>query len=102
MTLFGYTFHRRAGMRWGNRPAAGPADRPANNLSQLPPGRSARVSGFLEGLSAERQAHLQSYGIVPGAIVRVVQHNPVTIIQVEHLELALERSLAEKVQLSQR
>jgi len=66
-------------------------------LVDVPVGWQAKISGFTPGLSAERNAHLQSYGVVPGYWVRVVQHSPVTVIQVEHIELALERGLARKV-----
>ena len=68
-------------------------------LADVPPGCQARVAGFLPGLSAERRSHLLSYGLVPGYWLRLVQHSPVTIVQVEHLELALERDLACKVQV---
>ncbi len=40
-----------------------------------------------------------AYGLTPGAQVRVVQHSPVTVVQVENLEIALERSLAEGIRI---
>jgi Fe2+ transport system protein FeoA len=72
----------------------------ATSLVDIPPGCRARVVGFLVGLSDERKAHLQSYGLTPGTWVRVVQHSPVTVIQVEQLELALEGDLARQVQVT--
>jgi Fe2+ transport system protein FeoA len=47
----------------------------------------------------ERRAHLQAYGLVPGHCVRILQHSPVTIVQIEHMELALEGGLARQVQV---
>jgi Fe2+ transport system protein FeoA len=57
------------------------------------------VKGFCPGLSPERLAQLQSYGLLPGYWVRVLQHSPVTLIQVEQTELALETELACEVQI---
>jgi Fe2+ transport system protein FeoA len=59
-----------------------------------------RVKGFLPGLTAERRAHLQAYGLSPGYWVEVIQHYPVTVVRVEHTELALEAGLACQVQVS--
>ncbi len=69
-------------------------------LSEARRGQQAVVRGFAPGFPASRQAHLLAYGLTPGARVRVLQHRPVTIIQVEHLEIALERSLAEGIQIT--
>jgi Fe2+ transport system protein FeoA len=66
-------------------------------LADIPVGWQAKVAGFAPGLSPERNAHLQAYGLVPGYLVHVVRHSPVMVIRVEHLELALERGLARKV-----
>jgi Fe2+ transport system protein FeoA len=63
-------------------------------LADVPAGGRARVAGFCRGIPADRLAHLQAYGLAPGYWVRVLQHRPVTIIQVEHTELALETELA--------
>lgn len=63
-------------------------------LADVPTGCRARVVGFCPGLPADRLAYLQAYGLAPGYWVRVLQHNPVTVVQVEHTELALETELA--------
>jgi Fe2+ transport system protein FeoA len=76
------------------RPLSSPAE---TNLAEVVPGSQATFLGFAPGMPAERQAHLQAYGLVPGSLVQVVQHSPVTVVQVDHLELALERSLARLV-----
>ena len=70
-----------------------------HRLSEVPPGRRTRVVDFLPGLPADRRAQLQAYGLAPGYYIQVVQHSPVTIIQVDHTELALETSLARQVQV---
>ena len=70
---------------------------PGVTLADIQPGRSARITGFATSIVPERHAHLRSYGLVPGCMVRVIQHSPVTIIQVEHTELALEGGLAREV-----
>lgn len=66
-------------------------------LADLTPGRSAQVIGFSPSIPTGQQAHLQAYGIIPGRLVQVVQHEPVTVVQVEHLELALESDLAREI-----
>lgn len=37
--------------------------------------------------------------MVPGYLVRVIQQAPVTVVQIEHTELALESGLAREVQV---
>lgn len=66
-------------------------------LADLAPGQCARVVGFSPAIPTSQQAHLQAYGITPGRLVQVVQREPVTVVQVEHLELALEADLARDV-----
>jgi Fe2+ transport system protein FeoA len=52
-------------------------------------------------MPAERMSHFQAYGLVPGHQVRVLQHSPVTVVEIEHTELALERELAREIQIEQ-
>jgi Fe2+ transport system protein FeoA len=66
-------------------------------LADIQPGHEATVLQFDERISTRQMENLQAYGLVPGRRVRVLQHLPETIIQVEHTELALEKSLADKV-----
>jgi Fe2+ transport system protein FeoA len=68
-------------------------------LADVPPGARAIVSGFSDEFPAERRAILQAYGLNPEYEVRVVQHSPVTVIQVENTELALEEELALGIQV---
>lgn len=68
-------------------------------LADVAPGSEVLVAGFSARLSAERRAHLQAYGLAPGYRLRVMQHSPVTVVQIEHIELAMERDLARAVQV---
>lgn len=65
-----------------------------NTLANVRPGGRAMVVGFCERMNPERRAHLQAYGLAPGRAVQVVQQSPVTVVQVDHTELALEVGLA--------
>jgi Fe2+ transport system protein FeoA len=69
------------------------------NLASIQPGHKAKVIGFADTIPTDKQAHLQSYGLIPGRIVQVVRHSPVTIIQVEHTELAIETEMAKDIQV---
>jgi len=66
-------------------------------LMDVPPGMKIKVLGFSPGIPKGRQAHLQSYGLTPGSLVQILQQVPITVVQVEHLELALEHALANKI-----
>jgi hypothetical protein len=70
-------------------------------LADVPAGFRAKVGGFCADLPADRLAYLQGYGLAPGYWVRVLQHSPVTVVQVEFTELALETELACEVQVDQ-
>jgi Fe2+ transport system protein FeoA len=72
-----------------------------NTLADVLPGEGAKLTGFAPELPSERWAHLQAYGLVPGRYVRVLQHNPVTVVQVEHCEIALEGELAAQIRVLQ-
>lgn len=74
-----------------------PEDSEPHLLSAQPPGTTTRLLGYLPGMPPKRRAQLQAYGLLPGQTLRVIQHNPVTIIQVELTELALETELARSV-----
>jgi Fe2+ transport system protein FeoA len=72
-----------------------------DTLADVIPGEGARLIGFAPEFPPERWAHLQAYGLVPGRFVRVLQHNPVTVVQVEHCEIALEGELASQIRVLQ-
>lgn len=69
------------------------------NLAGISPGKQAKVIGFSDTIPADKQARLQSYGVIPGRVIRVRQHSPVTVIQVENTELALENEMAREIQV---
>lgn len=69
-------------------------------LADVAPGVQVRVIGFLPGMPTERGIHLLAYGLTPGTLVRVQQHSPVTVLQIEHLELALEAILTRQILVS--
>jgi Fe2+ transport system protein FeoA len=43
---------------------------------------------------------LQAYGLVPGREVEVIQHAPVTVVRVEHVDLAFEAGIARGIVVS--
>lgn len=66
-------------------------------LADVPVGACAWVVKFCERIPRARRDQLQAYGLSPGKSVRIEQHFPVTIVQIDHIEIALERSLAELI-----
>jgi Fe2+ transport system protein FeoA len=98
MTLFGYKIEHRPFA--GRQKKLFATSDTVATLIDIRPGRQAQLRGFAPGLSSERFAHLQAYGLVPGRWVRVLQHAPVTIIQVENCELALEADLARQIEIT--
>jgi Fe2+ transport system protein FeoA len=71
---------------------------PEKSLVDITPGTEARVIAF-NGLGVKQIESLQAYGLAPGSLVKVVRHKPVTIIQVDNTELALEHDLAIQVKV---
>ena len=68
------------------------------SLVDIMPGGEARVIAF-NGLGVKQIESLQAYGLAPGSLVKIVRHKPVTIIQIDNTELALERDLAIQVKV---
>lgn len=98
MTLFGYEI-KFPDYNSKNQKRSSKGQDIRFSLAQVKPGRQVKVNGFSPELSSRRTSQLQSYGVVPGCCLRVIQQSPVTIIQVEHLELALEGGLAALIQV---
>lgn len=48
----------------------------------------------LDGVSPVRREQLEAIGLRAGRPVRVIQHTPVTVVEVDQTEIALERDLA--------
>ena len=70
-------------------------------LAEVPAGCKVQVLAFSEDFPADRRAYLQAYGLVPDYWVQVLQHSPVTIVRLDHLELALENELARGIKVYQ-
>jgi Fe2+ transport system protein FeoA len=70
-------------------------------LADVTPGATAKIIGFCGKISGERCSHLRAYGLVPGNLVKVLQHSPVTVIQIDHTELAMELELACEIQVEE-
>jgi len=101
-----FRFRKRHGFgfRFGRRRKHCPRRTPPGQtatLADVPPGCKAKVLGFTQYLPPERLSHFQAFGLVPGHKVRVMQHSPVTVVQIEHTELALERDLAKEIQVTE-
>ncbi|MGF1645144.1 MAG: ferrous iron transport protein A [Thiotrichales bacterium] len=66
-------------------------------LKETVPGRNVKVAGFSDTLSKRHQHHLRAYGLEAGGTVNVLQQRPVTIIRIDHTELALDHRIAAQV-----
>lgn len=75
--------------------AATPADG-HSALSLVKPGSVVRVVEIGEGASSWHE-RLQAYGIAPGREVTVVQQAPVTVVRVDHVDLAFEAAIARHI-----
>jgi Fe2+ transport system protein FeoA len=70
------------------------SDSECTTLADVPSGGKAEIIGFSAGFPPDRRAYLQAYGLVENYSVQVVQHSPVIIVKIDHIELALESDLA--------
>lgn len=95
MALFGRRFRFRRRCRKCHSKGA------RRSLFDVAVGKRACVRGFFPGLSSERQAYLQAYGVMPGYLVRILQQRPVTVVQVENMELAMEGNLARQIEVDE-
>jgi Fe2+ transport system protein FeoA len=67
-----------------------------DRLADAPPGCRVCMAGFSEEGVCWRE-RLQAYGVSPGSEIEVVQQSPVTVVRVDHVELAFERSVARDI-----
>ena len=72
---------------------------PPTRLADLRPGCQARVVA-IDGAAAAWCERLRAYGLVPGCRLLLVQRTPVTVVQVEHLDLAFEAPIAAGILVS--
>jgi Fe2+ transport system protein FeoA len=76
--------------------AAATTSADAATLANAAPGVRVRVSGIGAG-AAEWREHLQAYGISRGREIQVVQQSPVTVVRVDHVDLAFEARIAREI-----
>lgn len=65
-------------------------------LADVPLDQRARVVD-MRALPVSQRDQLHGYGILPGCVLRVVQRLPVTVVQIEHTELAIETEIAQTI-----
>lgn len=65
-------------------------------LADVPLDYRARVVD-MSALPAAQREQLQGYGVLPGCMLRVMQRTPVTVVQIEHTELAIETEIARAI-----
>lgn len=85
-------FHRRRHRRGLEHPHRGAGI----SLAEVPPGCEATLINYTE-TDAGMGGALRAYGLLPGRRVKVIAQHPVTIVQVEQTELALESQLARAI-----
>ena len=69
-------------------------------IADLSPGMEARIVS-LQAVHELRRELLMAYGLAPGSCVQVLQHKPVTILRVDHMELAVEDDVARRITVDQ-
>lgn len=67
---------------------------PKESILVIRPGETVEVAEFGHGMPADQAALLRTYGIGEGRMVKVVQHRPMTVLEVDQTEVALESDLA--------
>lgn len=65
-------------------------------LSDFPPGASVRIV-FLTPKFHQRLDRLSSFGVLPGAVVRLHQKHPACVLRVGATEVAIEREVAGEI-----
>lgn len=74
----------------------GPSGAP---LTQWPEGSRVRVTG-LSRVDSPSTAHLVALGVVPGAVLTLVQRYPAFVVQIGHAEFALDQELAGRIHVA--
>jgi len=63
-------------------------------LTEAPARSNVHIEGFAADTPHDLRERLLAYGLIPGQHIRVLAQKPVTVLQIEHTELALEKVLA--------
>lgn len=68
-------------------------------LTEWPEGVSVRVTA-LSRVDSPSTAHLVALGVVPGAMLTLVQRYPAFVVRIGHAEFALDQELAGRIHVS--
>lgn len=68
------------------------------NLAEMEIGRRARVV-YISLSDEARLQKLSSYGLLPGTVVKVIQKFPSFLVQIEEVQLAMEKEVARNIQV---
>ena len=71
-------------------------DEPIEPLSRLRAGDDARVVHIV-AREAARLIKLSAMGVVPGAVVRLVQKKPAVVLEIGHTTLALDEAITSDI-----
>lgn len=63
-------------------------------LTEVPARSHVNIAGFTSDAARDLRERLLAYGLIPGQDIRVLAQKPVTVLRIEHTELALEKVLA--------
>ena len=63
-------------------------------LTAAEPGTAVVVTRFGSGIQPSQIEQLFSYGLVEGRVIGVLRQRPVTVVLIDHTELALEPAIA--------
>lgn len=69
------------------------------SLENVAVGLTVRLAEPDPLLESSFREHLAAYGLVPGHLVTVVAHKPMTIVLCDHVELAIEAAVAAKLRV---
>lgn len=68
-------------------------------LDRVAAGTTARLAEPDRSLASAYGELLTAYGLVPGQLVTVVAHRPMTVVVCDHVELAIEAAVARKLRV---
>ncbi len=63
-------------------------------LDTVPPGHTVLLARIDDALAPDFREQLAAYGFVPGRALEVLAQQPMTVVVCDHVELALETSIA--------
>ena len=98
-TLFDRTLGQQQSAQFTSQDR-GLGDASACALADVPLDCRVRVVDVSKLPAAQRE-QLHGYGLLPGCMLRVIQRTPVTVVQIEHTELAIELDVARAVRVDQ-